>query len=60
MDAREYDRIGDMLMQIKKKIGKVEPTVPPSIAVKIEMAQTVNLMLELNDKLAKWDDLGWL
>jgi len=60
MDAREYDRIGDMLMQIKKQIGKLEPTKAPTIATKIEMAQTVDLMLELNDKLAQWDDKGWL
>ena len=60
MDARNYDRIGDLLMQIEKKIRSLNPTRMPSITAQSEMHYHIMSALELNDKLAKWDDMGWL
>ena len=60
MDAREYDRIGDLLMQIEKKIRSLDPTRMPSITAQSEMHAYIMAALELNDKLAEWDNMGWL
>ena len=60
MDARDWDRIADLLMQIEKKIRKLDPTRMPSITAQSEMHHHIMSALELNDKLAEWDNKGWL
>ena len=60
MDARQYERIGDLLMQIEKKIRSLSPTRMPSITAQSEMHHHIMSALELNDKLAEWDNMGWL
>jgi hypothetical protein len=60
MDARDYDRIGDLLMQIKKKIENLNPTRMPTITAQSEMHYHIMSALELNDKLAELDNMGWL
>ena len=60
MDARDYDRIGDLLMQIEKKIRSLDPTRMSSITAQSEMQAHIMAALELNDKLAEWDNMGWL
>ncbi len=60
MDAREYDRIADLLMQIEKKIRSLDPTRMPTITFQSEMHYHIMSALELNDKLAKSDAAGWL
>lgn len=60
MDAREWDRIADLLCQIEKKIRQLDPTRMPSITAQSEMHTHIMSALELNDKLAEWDKMGWL
>jgi hypothetical protein len=60
MGARQYERIGDLLMQIEKKIRSLDPTRMPSITAQSEMHAHIMAALELNDKLAEWDNMGWL
>jgi len=60
MDAREYDRIADLLMQIEKKIRSLSPSRMPTITQQSEMHYHIMSALELNDKLAKSDAAGWL
>ena len=55
MDAREYDRIADLLMQIEKKIRNLDPSRMPTITMQSEMHYHLMSALELNDKLAKSD-----
>ena len=60
MDAQEWDRIADLLMQIKKKIKNLEPSRMPTITMQSEMHYHIMSALELNDKLAQLDGMGWL
>ena len=60
MDAREYDRIADLLCQIMKKIRNLNTTRIPSVNVQCEMYANLESALEANDKLAEWDNMGWL
>ena len=60
MDAKDWDRIADLLMQIEKKIRNLDPTRIPSITAQSEMHYHIMSALELNDKLAEWDNTGWL
>jgi len=60
MDAREWDRIADVLCQIEKKIRKLDVSRMPSITAQSEMHHHIMSALDLNDKLAEWDKMGWL
>ena len=60
MDAGEYDRIADLLCQIMKKIRLLNTTRMPSINAQSEMYTHLDNALALNDKLAEWDNMGWL
>lgn len=60
MDAGEYDRIADLLCQIMKKIRNLNTTRMPSVDAQCDMYSHLDKALALNDKLAKWDNIGWL
>lgn len=63
MDARDYDRIGDLLMQIRKKIAN-EPTSHNPIGGNLanntreDMLHHIDILLAQNDSLAKADGKG--
>ena len=60
MDAQEYDRIADLLMQIRKKIAKLDTTHDQNHHRKQTALDYVNALLHLNDELARDDAQGWL
>ena len=60
MDAREYDKIADLLCQIMKKIRNLNTTRIPCVNVQCEMYSNLESALKANDKLAEWDNMGWL
>jgi len=60
MDAQEWDRIADLLMQIEKKIRHLDCKRIPTITQQSEMHYHIMSALDLNDKLAKLDNVGWL
>ena len=60
MDAQEWDRIADLLMQIRQKYAKQETTDTNSTDTLTHMVFTINHLLSMNDKLAEWDGKGWL
>lgn len=57
MDAKEYDRIADLLMQIRKKYQtiKSENSTLDKDAIKL-----VTALLQINHDLADFDSKGWL
>lgn len=61
MDARDYDRIGDLLTQIHRKISQ-QPTSHSEMANKCRenMLFLLDTLLAQNDILAKADDKGLL
>lgn len=61
MDPKEYDRIADLLMQIRKKIDNLPVNSAPLTAyIRDEMLREVNWLLETFDKIGEWDAKGWL
>lgn len=60
MDAKEYDRIADLLIQIRQKYAKQKTTDSNSQDTLTHMILTIDHLLTLNDKIAKWDGQGWL
>ena len=54
MDAREYDRIADLLMQIRSKYAKEKHNMAEY------MVESISHLLRLNDTLAEQDAKGWL
>ena len=60
MDAGEYDRIADLLCQIMKKIRNLDTTRIPCVNEQTEMYYHLECALKANDKLAEWDNMGWL
>ena len=60
MDAREWDRIADLLMQIRQKYAKQTTTDTNSADTLTHMVFTIDHLLAMNDKLATWDGKGWL
>lgn len=59
MDAREYDRIADLLMQIRNKLAK-QPLSQNQMVRRSqkEMLRYVSLLLVENDFLGKADEKG--
>lgn len=57
MDAKQYDRIADLLMQIRKKYEQIksEHSTLDKDAVKL-----VTALLQINHDLADFDAKGWL
>jgi hypothetical protein len=60
MDAREYDRIADLLIQIRKKYDQLLIQNPDLNLTRLQMIARLNFLIENNDLMAKWDDKGWL
>ena len=58
MDAREWDRIADLLMQIRQKYAKQETTDTNSSNTLTHMVFTIDHLLAMNDKLANWTVRG--
>jgi hypothetical protein len=60
MHAADWNRIADLLMQIKKKIENLNPTRMPTITTQSEIHYHILSALEKCDKLAELDGMGWL
>lgn len=60
MDAREYDRIADLLMQIRKKYAELDPKMESNKQNKQDALDYLNALLHLNDVMADYDTTGWL
>lgn len=64
MDARNYDRIADLLMQIRakysqlgvNKLSRVEELMP-TLADPMDL---IDILLRMNDELGELDAKGWL
>ena len=60
MDATEYDRVADLLMQIRKKISKIHYTNKKGQwTIEQVMANIDDLLQDIND-LGEVDAKGWL
>ena len=60
MDARDYDRIADLLMQIRKKYAQLDPKTALNKQRKDDCLDFVNAVLQMNDWMARDDGKGWL
>lgn len=60
MDAQEYDRIADLLMQIRKKYANMKTKTEQHIENKQNALDYLNALLYLNDLFAEDDAKGWL
>lgn len=60
MDAQEYDRIADLLMQIRKKYANLEPKYEFGQHAKNAILDYINASLHLNDEIGKVDAKGLL
>lgn len=60
MDAQEYDRIADMLMQIRKKYANLEPKNEWGQHAKHSILDYINAALHLNDEIGEIEAKGWL
>ena len=60
MDARDWDRIADLLMQIRKKYALVEPKHEINQENRNQALDYLNALLHINDKMAERDNQGWL
>ena len=60
MDAKEYDRIADLLMQIRKKYVILQPKEEVNQHRKNIAIDYVNALLVLNERFAERDAAGWL
>ena len=60
MDAQEWDRIADLLMQIRKKYKNQATTTGDTEEMLNDMVWLVDHLLKYNDKAATYDGKGWL
>lgn len=67
MDAREYDRIADLLMQIRAKysvlgVDKLSKAnfESPNDSELFDAIDLIDLLLRMNDQLGEFDGKGWL
>lgn len=60
MDARDYDRIADLLVQIRSKYAELLPKLDENKEKKNDALDYINALLLLNDDLGEADALGWL
>lgn len=64
MDAKEWSRMADKIAQVRTKLYKVQEAHEEfDTEVYSEVAfirRMLLLTLESIDKLAKWDDKGWM
>ena len=57
MDAREYDRIADLLMQIRKKVTKIEYKTKMGQWTIEQYCKHIDDLLHFTDVLANKDEL---
>ena len=60
MDAKEYDRIADLLMQIRKKYAVLEIKEHHDRHHRDVFVKQLDYLLKLNDKFAYWESKGWI
>ena len=60
MDAKEYDRIADLLMQIRKKIKKIDTTTKKAEWIIQGYIKAIDNLLIGIDDLGQADSKGWL
>lgn len=60
MDPKEYDRIADLLIQIRKKLDNLLPNTDLGKSNRIMALALVNNLLLYVDELAEIDAKGWL
>lgn len=60
MDAQEWDRIADLLMQIRKKYKNQSTTTGDTEEMLNDMVWLIDHLLKYNDKAATYDGKGWL
>ena len=60
MDPKSYERIGDLLMQIRKKYAELPPVRAENKQKIEDMLDLINAALWLNDEVADLDGTGWL
>lgn len=60
MDAKEYDRIADILMQIRGKIPHPQRLYHNSNVEIIKTQHLIDLLIEQFDRLGQIDAEGWL
>ena len=64
MDAQEYDRIADLLMQIRMKYTKLGTSLERHYVCmddeELNVLHLIDLLLMLNDNLGLHDAKGWL
>ncbi len=60
MDAKDYDRIADLLMQIRTKYAHIE-TRDSNVQDRLTwMIKSIDLILNENNIVAIYDDKGWI
>ena len=60
MDAKEYDRIADLLMQIRKKYKNLNVNDEYMISLHRSLIESLDTLMGINDVFAKYDSMGWL
>ena len=60
MDAQEYDRIADLLMQIRKKYKNLKVKDKELIAMHKSLLDSLEVLISMNDVFGRYDSMGWL
>ena len=60
MEPQQYDRIADLLMQIRKKYADMLVTTDQTKQMRDDMLDMLNACLHTNDELGQLDAKGWL
>lgn len=60
MEPQEWDRIADLLIQIRKKLDNILPTTDLGDKNRIMALALINNLLLYVDELAEIDGKGWL
>ena len=60
MDGRHWDRIADLLVQIRKKYAELDPKLDENKEKRKNALDNIHQLLELNDLMAEMDAKGWL
>ena len=61
MDPREYDRMADLLMQIRAKMSNIAlKTDSIDNGMRDRGVHYIDQLLYIIDALGKWDEKGWL
>ena len=60
MEPQDWDRIADLLMQIRAKYANLLPQLDENKDKHNDALDYLNALLQLNDDLATMDGKGWL